>query len=109
MAASILALLSLVCLLNLLLSVMAHPPQRKRGWWRDLFEDHPGLVAKTPESFTNLALARPDKQKVWCKQCFVRRVVREQARDEEELKAGQRVSIRDDSTIKQTCVFFPSC
>jgi hypothetical protein len=43
----------------------AHSPQRKRGWWRDFFEDHPGLGAKTPEWYTNPTLAHPDKQKVW--------------------------------------------
>lgn len=70
------------------------------------FEGHPGLAAKTPESYTNPALARPDKQKIWCKQCFVWRVAEEQARDEKEVAAGQWGSIRDESTIKQACAFF---
>ena len=88
-------------------SVMAHPPQRKRGWWREFFEDHPGLAAKTAESYTNPTLARPDKQKVWCKQCFARRIAEEQAHDEKEVAVGQRGSVRDGSTIRQTCAFFP--
>jgi hypothetical protein len=63
-------------------------------------------AAKTPESYTNPTLARPDKQK--CKQCFMRRIAGGKARDEKEVAAGQRgsISIRDENTIKHTCVFF---
>jgi hypothetical protein len=65
-----------------------------------------GLQPK--ESYTNPTLARPDKQKVWCKQCFTRRIAGGKAHDEKEVAAGQRgsISIRDENTIKHTCVFF---
>jgi hypothetical protein len=86
-----------------ILLVMAHPPQCNRGWWREYFEDHPGLKDKTPESFTNPSLARPDKQKVWCKQCFTRRIAAEKARDSEDINLGKRVSPRDEATIRNTC------
>ena len=81
---------------------MSHPPQRNRGWWREFFEDHPGLTAKTPDSYTNPNLARPDKQKVWCKPCFAKRIEDERARDRAEL-GTLRVAVRDDNTIIQSC------
>jgi hypothetical protein len=86
------------------------PSLAQRGWWRDFFEDHPRLAAKTPESYTNPTLARPDKQKAWCRRCLMRHVAEEQARDEKEVAAGKRgsISIRDEYTIKHMCVFF-SC
>lgn len=102
-APNALGLETCVSLLNPLPSTMAHPPQRKRGWWREFFEDHPGLSTKAPESYTNPNASRPDKHRVWCKQCFVRRIVDEQARDEKEIELGNRVSVRDESTIKNTC------
>jgi hypothetical protein len=41
--------------------------RENEGWWRDIFEDHPGFAAKTRELYTNPTLARPDKQKIWYK------------------------------------------
>jgi hypothetical protein len=82
---------------------MSHPPQRNRGWWREFFEDHPGLTAKTSNSYTNPNLARPDKQKVWCKRCFAKRIADEKARNQVELASTLRVAARDDNTIIQSC------
>lgn len=59
--------------------------------------DHPGVASRSPDGLLG------DKHKVWCEKCFSARVAAEVARDEGEVTAGLRASIRDQQTIQSTC------
>lgn len=75
------------------------PPSRNRGWWRELFVDHPGIATKSSDAYAG------DKHRVWCKKCFSSRISAEIAQDEREIAAGIRTSVRDQQTIESTCTY----
>ncbi|KAF8496685.1 ribonuclease H-like domain-containing protein [Russula emetica] len=72
------------------------PTSRARGWWRALFVDHPGIASKSPDGFAG------DKHKVWCRKCFDARISSEIGKDEAEVAAGMRTSVRDRQSIENT-------
>jgi hypothetical protein len=72
-------------------------PKANRGWWRDYFEDHPGLITKQPEAYTNPGTAA--KVKVYCKQCLQSDISAVQQEDEEDIRWGNRLQMREISVI----------
>ena len=51
------------------------PPHHNRGWLRLQFYDHPSYVENGADAYDG------GKVKVWCKACFRKRVVDEEASD----------------------------
>ena len=76
------------------------PTSHTRGWWRALFVDHPGIASKSPDASAG------GKHKVWCRKCFDARVLSEMGRDEAEVRAGIRFSVRDRQTIENTRAYY---
>jgi hypothetical protein len=69
------------------------PRTGARGWWRDFFLDHPGLIARIPEAYTGVGLSA--KAKVYCAKCFDRDI----AAVQEEAQPPQRQVVREISEI----------
>jgi hypothetical protein len=69
-----------------------------RGWWRELFVDHPGVAARNPDGYLG------NKHKVWCARCFPVCIAAEVVKDEHEVGTGIQASICDQQTIESTCV-----
>ncbi|RDX45031.1 hypothetical protein OH76DRAFT_1408475 [Lentinus brumalis] len=68
---------------------------RPREWHREFFEDHPGLSANELSS-----KSLDGKPIVYCKECLARNLVQERESNELEVQRGQRVTVRDDQSIK---------
>ena len=73
--------------------------ESNRGWWRKHFYDHPQLRIKHPSAFSNSG-----KAKVWCKLCFSQRMAYEKQLDVEQIGAGLRASVREESIIEAACM-----
>jgi len=54
-------------------------------WWREFFYDHPLLVQKDAQAYSNALKAKP---KVFCKQCWTAMVAAENVWDQTDVLEG---------------------
>ena len=74
---------------------------KSRGWWREYFHDHPGLIIKDPEAFVGTASSA--KAKVYCIKCFDKDIAFLQLKDQESLVLGRIQVARDIKHIETHC------
>jgi hypothetical protein len=74
---------------------------RARGWWREHFHNHPGLVAKEPLAF--VGTGNSAKAKVYCMKCFDRDIAFLQLKDQEDVTLGQIQIVQESTQIENDC------
>ena len=72
-----------------------------RSWWRAHYHDHPKLLAKSPEAYTNPI--SKEKPKLFCKRCWEAQLAQEQEKDEKDIIEGRRMVPQDISVIETDC------
>ena len=72
----------------------------QQDWWRRFFYDHPLLVQKDVQAYSN---ASKDKPKVFCKQCWAVAVAAENVWDQKDVLEGKRAAIQDPVVIEASC------
>jgi hypothetical protein len=75
---------------------------KARGWWRDLFHDHPLLSQPAhPNHFSAFSLNNPkNRAKLYCKKCLAADVNALVMADEHAVQTGSRVTVRGTEELK---------
>ena len=66
-----------------------HRRPARRRWYRDFFIDHPGFETRDPNAFAGRGV-RPDKVKVFCRNCLEQQIIDIEWEEREELEEGLR-------------------